>query len=130
MRAALIVVALALVAIATDAALTRRKRQALPVNSPTAVGASSGSSSGLSPNELEEIIDNLIFGLDAASGVPPAAGGVRRKRQALPTDLPSLSPEDVTSLPLVEELEDAVTGVIGLVEGEQEFDESVFTTAA
>ena len=128
MRAALIVVALALVAIATDAALTRRKRQALPVNAPTAVGASSGS--GLSPNELEEIIDNLIFGLDAASGVPPAAGGVRRKRQALPTDLPSLSPEDVTSLPLVEELEDAVTNVIGLVEGEQEFDESVFTTAA
>ena len=129
MRAALIVVALALVAIATDAALTRRKRQALPVNTPTAVGASSGSSSGLSPNELEEIID-LLFGLDAASGVPPAAGGVRRKRQALPTDLPSLSPEDVTSLPLVEELEDAVTVVIGLVEGEQEFDESVFTTPA
>ena len=128
MRAALIVVALALVAIATDAALTRRKRQALPVNTPTAVGASSGSGSGLSSNELEEIID-LLFGLDAASGVPPAVGGVRRKRQALTTELSSLSPEAVTSLPLVEEFEVAVTDVIGLVEGEQEFDESVFTTA-
>ena len=88
MRATLIVVALALVAIATDAALTRRKRQALPVNSPTAVGGSSGSGSGLSPNELEELIDDLLFGLDAASGAPPAIGDVRRKRQALPTDLP------------------------------------------